>query len=244
MAIFRDITAERAHEDDLTAFAGVVAHDLKAPLATIGSYAELTAEEINEQLPGPDGDAARHGLSRVNAAVTRAGQLIDDLLTYTTTREARLNPQSIDLDELVREVAAERTGYRRTGPMPPEISVGPLGKVSADPGMLRRVLDNLVGNALKYVPPGEPARILVTAQPDGSAGWVRLEVADRGIGIPDADKPHVFDAFHRAHRAAGYAGTGLGLAICRRIVERHGGTIAIADNPGGGTRVIVTLPAA
>jgi signal transduction histidine kinase len=108
--------------------------------------------------------------------------------------------------------------------------------------MLRRVLDNLVGNALKYVPAGQVAKIDISATANGLPGWLRLDVADRGIGIPDTDKPHVFEAFHRARAHSGYAGTGLGLAICRRIMERHGGGIAVADNPGGGTRFQVTLP--
>jgi len=107
--------------------------------------------------------------------------------------------------------------------------------------MLRHVLDNLIGNALKYVRPGSRARVDVTATraPDG----VRVEVADRGIGIAEADKPEVFETFHRSTAAAGYAGTGLGLAICKRIVQRHGGEIGVADNQGGGTRFFFTLPA-
>jgi hypothetical protein len=109
--------------------------------------------------------------------------------------------------------------------------------------MLRHVVDNLVGNALKYVQMGRPARIDITAGA-GPTGWTRIEVADRGIGIPDEDKPNIFETFHRARTAAGYAGTGLGLAICRRIVERHGGTIGVTDNPGGGTRFAFTLPLA
>jgi hypothetical protein len=109
--------------------------------------------------------------------------------------------------------------------------------------MLRHVVDNLIGNSLKYVQPGRVARVDVTAGP-APAGWTRIEVADRGIGIPDEDKPNIFESFHRAHTAAGYAGTGLGLAICRRIVERHGGAIGVADNPGGGTRFHFTLPLA
>jgi len=118
-----------------------------------------------------------------------------------------------------------------------------LPDVDADPAMLRHVLDNLIGNALKYVPPGRAARVDVTAAPAG-AGWTRIEIADRGIGIPDEDKPDIFESFHRARTAAGYAGTGLGLAICRRIVERHGGAIGVTDNPGGGTRFHFTLPLA
>ena len=110
----------------------------------------------------------------------------------------------------------------------------------ADPAMLRHVLDNLIGNALKYVQAGRAARIDVTAVPD-TGGWIRVEVADRGIGIPDVDKADIFESFHRSETAAGYAGTGLGLAICRRIVERHGGAIGVTDNPGGGTRFHFTL---
>jgi signal transduction histidine kinase len=69
---------------------------------------------------------------------------------------------------------------------------------------------------------------------------VRIEIADRGVGIPADQHEKVFESFHRAH--SGYTGTGLGLAICRRIVERHGGTIAVSDNPGGGSRFQFTLP--
>ncbi|OLE21766.1 MAG: hypothetical protein AUG44_26600 [Actinobacteria bacterium 13_1_20CM_3_71_11] len=241
MAVFHDITAIREHEEDLTAFAGVVAHDLKAPLATIASYADLTIEEIDERLPGPEGAEPRTGLARIIAAVDRAAHLIDDLLAYTTARDAALNPRTVDLDAMVEQVVADRTGHLRPGVPRPEISVGRLGRAHADPAMLRRVLDNLVGNALKYVPPGQPAHIAINAA-NGSSGSVRLDIADRGIGIPDADKAHVFETFHRAGAHVGYAGTGLGLAICRRIVERHGGGISIADNPGGGTRFQVTLP--
>jgi signal transduction histidine kinase len=123
----------------------------------------------------------------------------------------------------------------------PEIHLAPLPAVRADPAMLRHVLDNLIGNALKYVRPDTAARVEVRPAP-APDGWARIEVADRGIGIPDQHKPAVFDRFHRAHVNSGYAGTGLGLAICKTIVERHGGEIAVADNPGGGTRFHFTLP--
>jgi signal transduction histidine kinase len=109
--------------------------------------------------------------------------------------------------------------------------------------LLRHVLDNLVGNALKYVQPGRTPKIDVSASPAG-AGWVRIEVADRGIGVPDADKPYVFESFHRAHTGQSYGGTGLGLAICRRVIDRHGGSITVVDNPGGGSRFSFTVPGA
>jgi light-regulated signal transduction histidine kinase (bacteriophytochrome) len=186
----------------------------------------------------------RAALDRIMNAVDRMAALIDTLLAYTTSRDAPLTPRNVPLGPLVAEVVAQRTEHVRPGAgPPPDVYVGPLPEVRADPAMLRHVLDNLVGNALKYVPPGRAARIDVTAGP-AEPGWARIEVADRGIGIPADDKPAIFESFHRARTAAGYAGTGLGLAICRRIVERHGGTIGVADNPGGGTRFHFTLPLA
>jgi signal transduction histidine kinase len=244
VAVFHDITELRRYEAELSVFAGVVAHDLKAPLAVIRGHCETASDVLSDEPPGPGLDEAREALRRIAVAVDRMASLIDTLLAYTTSRDAPLRLQTVPLGPLVADVVAERTGVLRPADGPgPDIYVGALPAVTADPAMLRHVIDNLVGNALKYVQPGRRARIDVTAGA-GPPGWARLEIADRGIGIPDDDKPNIFDSFHRAKSAAGYAGTGLGLAICRRIVERHGGTIAVADNPGGGTRFQFTLPAA
>jgi signal transduction histidine kinase len=244
VAVFHDITELRRYEADLSVFAGVVAHDLKAPLAVIRGHCETAGDALDL---GGDADSvaeARQALARIAIAVDRMAALIDTLLAYTTSRDAPLRLTTVALDPLVAEVVADRTSPLRPGDgPPPDIYVGPLPTVHADPAMLRHVIDNLIGNALKYVQPGRGARIDVTAAVR-SPGWVGVEIADRGIGIPEDDKPNIFESFHRAQSAAGYAGTGLGLAICRRIVERHGGTIGVTDNPGGGTRFTFTLPAA
>ncbi|WP_307834463.1 ATP-binding protein [Paractinoplanes lichenicola] len=236
VAVFRDVTELRRYENDLAVFAGVVAHDLKAPLTVIRGHCEAAREDLDE---APD--EVRGSLDRIILAVDRMATLIDTLLAYTTARDAPLRTRRVDLDALVAEVVHDRTAHLREEDRP-HIYVGPLPAVTADPAMLRHVLDNLIGNALKYVQPGAAPHVDITGAPAGQE-WVRIDVADRGIGIPDADKPDIFDSFHRAHAEAGYAGTGLGLAICKRIVERHGGEIAVADNPGGGTRFGFTLPA-
>ncbi|GIF26928.1 hypothetical protein Ate02nite_96580 [Paractinoplanes tereljensis] len=234
VAIYHDITELRRYENDLAVFAGVVAHDLKAPLTVIRGHCEELLEDSLQ------GGGPSHSLLRIVRAVDRMAAMIDTLLAYTTARDAPLNFVRVDLAALTDEVVQDRTGHLAEDAVP-EVVVGPLPVVSADPAMLRHVLDNLIGNALKYVRPGAAARVEISADPVGE-GWTRVGIADRGIGIPDADKPEVFERFHRAHADAGYAGTGLGLAICKRIVERHGGEIGVADNPGGGTRFHFTLP--
>jgi signal transduction histidine kinase/type II secretory pathway pseudopilin PulG len=237
VAVFHDITALRRYENDLAIFAGVVAHDLKAPLAVIRGHCEVADEDLARF---DQAEAVRKTLGRVVRAVDRMAALIDTLLAYTTARDAPLKVIPVELAPLVDEVVHDRVSYLPADRQP-DVYVGPMPAVGADPAMLRHVLDNLIGNALKYVGPGATPRVDVTASPEPGGG-VRIEVADRGIGIPEADKSEVFETFHRSTAAAGYAGTGLGLAICKRIVERHGGAIGVADNPGGGTRFFFTLP--
>ncbi|WP_426510482.1 ATP-binding protein [Dactylosporangium sp. McL0621] len=235
IAVFHDITDAREREADLAAFAGIVAHDLKNPLTVIGAHAEM----------GPRRAAGAAGPGR---GEPRAGRVGRGVHAAPDRRPARLRDRARRGPQAVRGRPGRARGRRRRGAG--RASAGAAGcvrrdapRVVADPAMLRRVLDNLVGNALKYVQPGRVAKIDISAQPAGR-GWIRVEVADRGIGIPDADKPHVFESFHRAHAGQSYGGTGLGLAICRRIVDRHGGMITVTDNPGGGSRFAFTVPGA
>ncbi|NJC71059.1 Fis family transcriptional regulator [Planosporangium thailandense] len=231
-----DITELRDHERELTGFAAIAAHDLKAPLAVIAAYTELLAADST-------GEAAEL-LERINAGVGRMRALIDDLLAYASARDAVLDSVTVDLREVVADVVTARTDHLRLTPDErfPDIYVGPLPAVYADEAMVRQLVDNLVGNALKYVPPGKAARVDITGTEDD--GWVRVEIADRGIGIPAAERAAVFTPFHRVQTDHAYGGTGLGLAICQRIVDRHGGQIGVTANLGGGSRFFFTLPAA
>ena len=238
-----DVTAQREREADLRAFAGVAAHDLSAPLASIAGFVEILTEDLGD---GVDPASLAATLSRVANAVQRMRRLIDDLLSYATARDRRLNREPVDLNALVAEVITERTAHLRRTPgtphdLVPDIVAAPLPTVEADKAMTRQLLDNLIGNAIKYTSSGVPAHIDVSAVPDHD-GWTRVQIADRGIGIPLDDQPHVFTSFHRAAAHTTYTGTGLGLAICQRVVNRHGGTITAGDNPGGGTRIQFTLP--
>ncbi|MEV4706383.1 ATP-binding protein [Actinoplanes sp. NPDC049316] len=245
VSIFSDVTAERRHRDELASFAGVVAHDLLNPLATVEGWSDAGMSALDEAPEHPAVEDARDGLRRIRRAGVRMRNLINDLLAYTTARDAALAPVDVSLNALVPELTTARVDQAESGGGPvPRFHLGDLPPVHADPVLVRQVLDNLIGNAVKYTAPGTTPEVSITAAA-APGGRVRVEVRDNGIGIPDGQHGRVFDNFHRAHRTAGYAGTGLGLGICRRIVERHGGTIAAEPDPGGrGTRITFTLPAA
>jgi signal transduction histidine kinase/CHASE3 domain sensor protein len=236
-----DVTILREREAELAAFAGVVAHDLKAPLAIMLGLTELLILYLPTD---EDTDEMRTLCGRITGSITRMSNLIDDLLAYATARDKPLHLSMVDLNAVVRQITTDRTAATPAGAVrePPWIDVDGLSAVCADAGMIRQLLDNLIGNAVKYTRPGEAPQVHVwAATPHGTD--LELHVDDHGIGIPTDQQAHVFTAFHRAHAEQSYAGTGLGLAICERVATRHHGTITAETNPtGGGTRITVTLP--
>ncbi|MFC4058819.1 ATP-binding protein [Planomonospora corallina] len=219
---------------ELERFASVAAYDLKSPLTVITGYTELVEDQL-----GPGADPRIRGwLQRVRQSTGRMRRLIDDLLSYSSAGDVPLEPAEVDLEQLVAAVVMERTAHLAHDR--PHVGFGRLPAVTADPALLRQVMDHLIANAVKYVRHGATAQVDVSAERRGEA-W-RVTVSDRGIGIAPEQRESVFAAFGRARGSEGYPGTGLGLAICRRIVERHGGAIHAEENPGGGTRVVFTLP--
>ncbi|MFI5842568.1 ATP-binding protein [Catenuloplanes sp. NPDC051500] len=240
--LYTDVTAERRHRDELTSFAGVVAHDLLNPLTAVEGWTEATGESLAEIPSHPAVDQARASLQRVERAAVRMSGLINGLLDHAVARDSAIVPARVSLAEVVAEIAAARAdaSVAAGGPVP-EVVIGDLPAAHADPVLVRQLIDNLIGNAIKYTAPGVVPRLTVAASAD--AGTVRTCISDNGIGIPPGQHEAIFGNFHRAHRAAPYSGTGLGLAICKRIVERHGGTITAVDNPAGGSCFSFTLPA-
>nr|WP_237448172.1 ATP-binding protein [Nocardioides flavescens] len=152
--------------------------------------------------------------------------LLDDLLLYTVVRDAPARSEEVDVSALA-EQAAELFRSRESRPL---VTVQPGLAAVADPVLLRQVLDNLVGNAVKYVAPGVQPRVHVGGRTEG--GETVLVVRDNGIGISPELRQRVFEVFQRAHGDE-YRGTGLGLAIVRRAVERCDGTVTVRD-PGPG----------
>ncbi|ROR90864.1 ATP-binding protein [Nocardioides aurantiacus] len=236
----RDVTEEHAYLRDLEGFTGMVAHDLRNPIAATMSWAEIVDDQLDD-LPA-DATLPRQSLLRVYSSAERAMTLIEELLDYARAGDQPLEPVEVDLVRLLDDVV-EVVGPA-VGPTP-WVSYGDLGRVCGDETLLRQLFTNLLSNAAKYVAPGVEPRVEVRRQRDADedGGQVVLEVADNGLGIDPSLRGRVFETFFRAPTDAAVPGTGLGLAICARVVERHGGTISAVENTAtGGTIMRVGLP--
>lgn len=170
--------------------------------------------------------------------------LIDELLVYAVARGHVLQLEQVDLTRVVDQVVS-RQALTPTDAAPglrPVVDVHTPHPVRADPVLVRQLLDNLIGNAVKYVPASTVPHVRVTTRPEGE--YVRVDVSDNGLGVPPEHRRRIFESLYRIDRP-GYSGTGLGLAISARIVERHGGTLTVDDGPDGiGSTFSFTLPAA
>ncbi|WP_460841765.1 ATP-binding protein [Nocardioides marmoraquaticus] len=242
VVIYHDVTSERAQRQALESFARTVAHDLKGPLGVVEGWGELLAGDARQRSVLTAGDVAGPA-GRILDATATMRHLVSDLLERSLSRDQQPRLEPLDLAGLTDEVAQQ---HRSTTGAPPRITVGHVPPVLGDRAMLRQVLHNLLGNAVKYVAPGEVADIAVTGStlPTSRGPVVEVVVADRGIGIPEGEHDRVFDVFGRAHAGAAYEGQGIGLSVCRTVLQRHAGTIVARPREDGpGTAFVLTLPA-
>jgi two-component system, chemotaxis family, sensor kinase Cph1 len=221
-----DVTAQRRMEAELRSFADVVAHDLNEPVAGIAMLVGLL-ERRGEQ-PPPAGV-----LRQLRTSAERARDLIDGVLLYA--RAGELSTERVALGRLMAEVAEDlRPSLEGAGAT---LKVGEMPDVDVDPRQLRRVLQNLLANAVKYHAEA-PLRVELTALRD-SQEWV-VTMRDNGLGVDPDNASRIFDMFARANDETD--GVGIGLAVCRRIVEAHGGRIWAEAPAGGGSAFRFTLP--
>ncbi|MFI5930767.1 ATP-binding protein [Actinoplanes sp. NPDC051494] len=244
-----DVTADRAQRDaleqalaelrrsntELEQFAGVVSHDLAAPLAVVSGYLELLADNYHDNL-----DAQAHKwIDSATRAVGRVQGLIDALLSYARAGSEPCRRARADLGEVADQALMDLREVVGGAGATVSVAAG-LPRLAVDPTLIRQLLQNLIGNAVKYRRPDRPCRVEVAAAPDAD-GWL-VTVTDNGIGIAEADRERVFEMFTQVDGAK--AGYGVGLSTCQRIVQRHGGRIRAEPAPGGGTRIAFTLPEA
>lgn len=220
---------------ELAQFAAVAAHDLQAPLRTIGNFAGVLARRHKDRL-GPD---AEHIPDRIVGAVGRMQSMIVGLLTLSDVgKEMKLKPVELNgvFDEIIRDLEITIADAQA------EVVRDDLPLVFGDQVQLRQLLQNLITNAIKFRRPGTVPCIHVGAKEEPSH-WT-LTVGDNGIGIEQKYFEKIFVLFQRLHGRGEYPGSGLGLSICRKIVDCHGGVIQVESELGVGSRFLVTLPKA
>ena len=246
-AAIRDITTRKKAEahllqkvaelnrsnEELGQFAYIASHDLQEPLRMVASYTQLLSRRYKGKL---DGDADQFIAFAVDGA-NRMQRLIQDLLAFS--RVGTKGQDLLDIsseDALLLALANLRTTIEENGA---QVTHDPLPPVLADETQLVQLFQNLVGNAIKYQSPGVP-RVHVSAARNGAKKWI-FSVKDNGLGIDPQYFDKIFGMFQRLHKREEFAGTGIGLAICKKIVERHGGSISVESQPGKGSTFLFAL---
>lgn len=243
-----------AYNAELQQFAYVASHDLQEPLRKIQAFGDRLKAKFSSELT----DQGRDYIERMQNAAGRMQALIDDLLTFSRVTSKAQPFAHVSLAQVIQEVLSDlEVRIHQTGG---RVEVGELPTIDADPIQMRQLLQNLVSNALKFHHRGEPPVISIrsqllqnTEQPtEGYSATVetrnfgplhcQIIVQDNGIGFEMKYLDRIFNVFQRLHGRCEYEGTGMGLAICRKIAERHGGSITATSTPGQGATFIVTLP--
>ena len=239
LVVLHDVTQQRKAEERRREFVANVSHELRTPLTNIRSYAE-TIRDAGDELPR---ELENSFLDIVINESDRMTHIVQDLLTLSRLDSGRSEmnmarfPFSAAIDSVLRstELEARRHKHELTHDYTENLPL-----IMGDRGRIEQVMLNVLSNAVKYTPDG--GHIRVTAGSEGETVW--MEVADDGIGIPEADRSRIFERFYRVDKARSResGGTGLGLSIATEIVQRHHGSLTLVDRPGPGTTVRLELP--
>jgi len=222
---------------DLQDFVYVASHDLREPVRKISAFGQLVQDSLEGKLEEDD----QENLYFMIDGATRMQQMIDDLLTYSRVTTKAKSVQEVNLNKVIKdlvslELANQIEEINGTIEVPESLPA-----VSADDSQMHQLLQNLIGNGLKYYKKDVPPKIIVRAK-SVEGNMVRVEVEDNGIGIEEKHGDEVFTMFRRLHSRGEYKGTGIGLAVCKRIVERHGGEIGMESVVGTGSTFWFTVP--
>jgi PAS domain S-box-containing protein len=248
--VVRDITDQKEINDalretarqlevsnrELQDFAMVASHDLQEPLRKV----QMFGDKLKRRYSAALSDEGLDWLTRMMNAAARGQSLIQGLLAFSRVTTKAQPPVPVDLEVTAREVTSDLEA--RIVDAGGLVEIGKLPVIEADPLQMRQLLQNLIGNALKFRQPGQPPVVRLGARSLGRNGF-EIEVSDNGIGFEQKYVDRIFKLFQRLHERGVYEGSGMGLAICRKIVERHGGTITARSAPGLGTTFLIDLPA-
>jgi two-component system sensor kinase FixL len=251
--IFKDITERKRAEESLSQkaaelarsnaeleqFAFVASHDLQEPLRKIQAFGDRLKAKLDESLP----PQARDYLDRMQNAAARMRTLIDDLLAFSRVIRNSEPFATVDLKQITKEVLGDLE--LRIEKSAGRVEVGDLPTIEADATQMRQLMLNLIGNALKFQAPGAHPLVKIHSRQFSSMSgeqFCEITIQDNGIGFEEQYAEKIFAVFQRLHGRGEYEGTGVGLAVCRRITDRHGGTIVAKSKLGEGSAFIVTLP--
>ena len=222
---------------ELESFSYSVSHDLRAPLRAMQGFASVLLEDYGPRLEAAGQDYAR----RIVSAARRMDALIQDLLVYSRVSRSQLEIGAVSWRSVVEAAQTQLDAELREREARVTVEE-PLRSVTGHQATLVQVTANLLGNAIKFVPPGTAPRVRVWTEARGQK--VRCWVEDNGMGIAPEHRERIFGIFERLHSGDRYPGTGIGLAIVRRGVERMGGRVGVESTPGEGSRFWVELEAA
>ena len=235
--LIKSLAAEKELNELKTSFVSMVSHEFRTPLGVIMVASEVLQRYFKRL---SDGQREEH-LESILTSVKRMSHMMEDVLLLSRVdagrmacRPAELNPR-LFCARLIDEVLS---ATNHACPIHFDCAEELPFLISADEGLLRHILTNLLSNAVKYSPPGRPVRLGLFL--DGPAAV--FTVRDEGIGIPAADREHLFQSFHRGRNAAHVQGTGLGLVIVKRCCDLHGAAIAVESKEGRGSTFTLRLP--
>ena len=221
---------------ELEQFASVASHDLQEPLRKVQTFGDQLERRFGDQIPPEGIDYLR----RMRDAAQRMSVLIDDLLRFSRVTTRALPPESVDLSKVAHDVTSDLDAAieETLG----KVEIGTLPTIHADPLQMRQLFQNLIGNAIKFHRPGISPVVRVHEVPVRDEDMVAFVVSDNGIGFEPEYGDRIFRVFERLHPRDIYPGTGIGLALCRKIAERHGGTVTVESAPDQGSTFTVVLP--
>ena len=231
---------ERSNRE-LQDFAFVASHDLQEPLRKIQAFGDRLETKHGPLL----NEEARDYLQRMQSAAGRMHTLINDLLTFSRVTTKAQPFVRTDLNKVAEDVMSDlEVRLQETGG---RVDLGQLPTIDADEMQMRQLFQNLIGNALKFHQTGKAPIIKIRAEISGNGNGAEIETArltvqDNGIGFDEKYLDRIFTPFQRLHGRGEYDGTGIGLAVCRKIAERHGGSLTAESRPGEGSTFIATLP--
>jgi PAS domain S-box-containing protein len=231
----RALAAERELGELKSRFVSMASHEFRTPLTAV-----LTSATLIEKYPGAEQqDKRQKHLSRIRESVKHLNDILEEFLSVGKLEEGKIeaHPAEVDVAVLVAETVADMAGILKPGQRIQTNLACPY-PVWLDPSLLRKILVNLLSNALKYSGQGS----VVTVSGQCADGWLTVSVSDQGVGISRADQDHLFERFFRATNAVNVPGTGLGLHIVGRYLELMGGQVALQSELNKGTTVTITLP--